>query len=153
MLQEALKNKQNYSDAANAIMSLHYKGLDASKMSTAEIMQALSSMGKSPPEGTSAILFAARVKSVARNQTVAGDFKEGTFDLEKSRGLRGWFDRNGGKGWIDCKASTKKKKVPCGRTKAGKGSKRAYPACRPNLSACNKKGVRRKKSSKRISWD
>jgi hypothetical protein len=78
--------------------------------------------------------------------------KEGTFDLEKERGLKGWFDRNHGKGWIDCKASTKDKKVACGRKKAGKGADRKYPACRPTLSACNKKGTRRKKGGKRVSW-
>lgn len=77
---------------------------------------------------------------------------EGTFDLEKERGLRGWFDRNKGKGWIDCKASRKGKLVPCGRSKAGKGAERKYPACRPTLSACNTQGKKRKKSSKRISW-
>lgn len=79
--------------------------------------------------------------------------REGTFDLENERGLRGWFDRNHGKGWIDCRASTKDKKVPCGRKKAGRGADRKYPACRPTLSACNKKGVRRKKSGKNISWE
>jgi hypothetical protein len=78
---------------------------------------------------------------------------EGTFELEKERGLRGWFDRNHGKGWIDCKASTKDKKVPCGRKKAGRGAGRKYPACRPTFSACNKKGVKRKKGEKNVSWD
>ena len=80
------------------------------------------------------------------------EIQENIFKLEKERGLRGWFDRNKGKGWIDCKASKKGKLVPCGRKKAGKGSERKYPACRPTLSACNKTGVRRKKSSKTISW-
>jgi hypothetical protein len=79
--------------------------------------------------------------------------KEGTFDLEKERGLRGWFDRYRGKGWIDCKASRKGKLVPCGRKKAGKGAERKYPACRPTLSACNKKGVRRKKGKDSVSWE
>lgn len=79
--------------------------------------------------------------------------KEGTFDLEKERGLKGWFDRNRGKGWVDCKASTKDHIVPCGRKKAGRGADRKYPACRPTLSACNAKGKRRKKGKKRISWD
>ena len=79
------------------------------------------------------------------------DFREGTFDLEKERGLRGWFDRNKGKGWIDCKKSKKGHLVPCGRKKTGKGTERAYPACRPVLSACNK-NKNKKKSSKRISW-
>lgn len=78
---------------------------------------------------------------------------ESTFKLEKERGLKGWFDRNHGKGWIDCKASKKGKTVPCGRKKAGKGTEREYPACRPTLSACNKKGKKRKKNSKRISWE
>ena len=78
---------------------------------------------------------------------------ESKFKLEKERGLKGWFDRNQGKGWIDCKASKKGKLVPCGRKKTGKGAEREYPACRPTLSACNKKGKKRKKSSKRISWE
>jgi len=78
---------------------------------------------------------------------------EDTFKLEKERGLKGWFDRNGGKGWVDCRASRKGRIVPCGRDKAGRGADRKYPACRPTLGACNKKGVRRKKSKKRISWD
>lgn len=79
--------------------------------------------------------------------------KEDTFKLEKERGLKGWFDRNHGKGWIDCKKSKKGNLVPCGRKKTGKGAEREYPACRPKLSACNKKGKKRKKSSKRISWE
>ena len=77
---------------------------------------------------------------------------EGIFNLEKERGLRGWFDRNNGKGWIDCKKSKKGSLVPCGRKKAGRGTDRKYPACRPTLSACNKK-ARKKKGSKRISWN
>lgn len=81
------------------------------------------------------------------------DISEGTFDLEKERGLRGWFDRNKGKGWIDCKASKKGHLVPCGRKKAGKGTERKYPACRPTLSACTAKGKKKKKSSKRIDWN
>lgn len=77
---------------------------------------------------------------------------EGTFDLEKSRGLKGWFDRNRGKGWIDCKKSSKGNLVSCGR-KSASDSSRSYPACRPTLSACTKKGVRGKKSSKSVKWD
>lgn len=80
------------------------------------------------------------------------DFKENTFKLEKERGLRGWFDRNHGKGWIDCKASKKGSVVPCGRNKAGRGTDREYPACRPNLSACNSVGKKRKKDSTPVSW-
>jgi len=81
------------------------------------------------------------------------EINESKFKLEKERGLKGWFDRNHGKGWIDCKASKKGNLVPCGRKKTGKGAEREYPACRPTLSACNKKGKKRKKSSKRISWE
>lgn len=77
---------------------------------------------------------------------------EGTFDLEKKRGLKGWFDRNKGKGWIDCRASKKGHLVPCGRSKTGKGADRKYPACRPTLSACTSVGVKRKKSSDPVSW-
>ena len=80
------------------------------------------------------------------------DIKEGTFDLEKKEGLRGWFARNGGKGWVDCKASKKGEIVPCGRKKAGRGADREYPACRPTLSACNSVGKKRKKGSKPVSW-
>jgi len=77
---------------------------------------------------------------------------ESKFKLEKDRGLRGWFDRNNGKGWIDCKASKKGHLVPCGRKKAGKGAERKYPACRPTLSMCNT-SKHKKKSSKPISWE
>ena len=69
------------------------------------------------------------------------------FSLEKSQGLHGWFKRNKGKGWIDCKTGK-----PCGRKKAGRGAKRKYPACRPTKSQCNKAGSRRKKSGRTVSW-
>lgn len=80
------------------------------------------------------------------------DFKEGIFDQEKKEGLRGWFGRNGGKGWVDCNKSTEGNFVPCGRKKAGRGTDRKYPACRPTLSACNSIGKKRKKNSNPISW-
>ena len=85
------------------------------------------------------------------NKTEQSQIDESIFKLEKERGLRGWFDRNQGKGWIDCKASKKGHLVPCGRKKAGKGAERKYPACRPTLSACNK-SKHKKKSSKPIRW-
>lgn len=85
------------------------------------------------------------------NKSEQQELDENIFKLEKERGLRGWFDRNKGKGWIDCKASKKGNLVPCGREKAGKGAKRSYPACRPTLSACNK-SKHKKKTSKAISW-
>lgn len=77
---------------------------------------------------------------------------EGTFDKEKENGLHGWFSRNQGKGWVDCKASKKGSVVPCGRNKAGRGTDREYPACRPTLSACNSTGKKRKKDSTPVSW-
>ena len=85
------------------------------------------------------------------NKTENSQIEESIFKLEKERGLKGWFDRNQGKGWIDCKASKKGHLVPCGRQKTDKGAERAYPACRPTLSACNK-SKHKKKSSKPISW-
>jgi hypothetical protein len=66
------------------------------------------------------------------------------FSLEKKEGLRGWFKRNKGKGWIDCRTGK-----PCGRQKGEK--RRSYPACRPTKAMCNSR-KRYKKSSKRISW-
>lgn len=150
---EALKDRKQYDNAMQAIMALHYAGVDAETASREEIKNALEKMGKNSPEDVGMDLFVSRIKSVAKGGTEAGDFSEGTFDLEKKRGLRGWFDRNRGKGWIDCKASKKGHLVPCGRKTAGEGAERKYPACRPTLSACNKKGTRRKKSSKPISWE
>jgi hypothetical protein len=68
-------------------------------------------------------------------------------------GLRKWFSRNNGKGWVDCKASKAAgKAVPCGRKKASERRGTGYPACRPTLSACTSAGMRRKKSAKRVSW-
>lgn len=153
MISEALKNKKDYDDAAQAAMFLHYNGKNAADMSSHEIMKELHKLNKTPPQGVSDILFAARVRSVAKETIKSDDFVESTFKLEKERGLKGWFDRNNGKGWIDCKASKKGNLVPCGRKATGKSAERSYPACRPTLSACNKKGTRRKKSSKRVSWE
>ena len=58
-------------------------------------------------------------------------------------GLRKWFSRNKGKGWIDCKTGK-----PCGRKK---GEKRAYPACRPTKAQCTS-AAKKKKGPERISW-
>lgn len=87
------------------------------------------------------------------NSKIESNMNEDTFKAEKEKGLRGWFSRNKGKGWIDCKASKKGNLVPCGRKKAGRGTERKYPACRPTLGACNKTAVNRKKGSKPISWN
>ncbi len=76
------------------------------------------------------------------------DYKP-NFSKEKEQGLHGWFARNKGKGWINCRTGG-----PCGRSSADKkGGK--YPACRPTKAQCKSAGkgpLRRKKSSKPISW-
>ena len=59
-------------------------------------------------------------------------------------GLRKWFSRNQGKGWIDCKTGK-----PCGRKSAKGGSKRPYPACRPTKAQCTSASRR---ACRRISW-
>jgi len=65
----------------------------------------------------------------------------------KKEGLKKWFSRNGGKGWIDCKTGK-----PCGRKSAKKGkSKRPYPACRPTKAMCSS-SMKKKKGPARISW-
>jgi hypothetical protein len=65
-------------------------------------------------------------------------------------GLKKWFSRNQGKGWIDCKTGK-----PCGRKSRTK-SKRGYPACRPTMAECKKKGakaaIKKKTSKKRVNW-
>lgn len=68
------------------------------------------------------------------------------FSKEKSKGLHGWFERQGGKGkskgWVDCNTCRtvdgKKKCKTCGRQEGEKRAK--YPACRPTPSACGSKG-------------
>src|SRR5210317_2201838 len=61
-------------------------------------------------------------------------------------GLKKWFSRNKGKGWIDCKTGK-----PCGRKSATK-SKRPYPACRPTKAQCTD-AKKKKKGPGRISWE
>lgn len=67
-----------------------------------------------------------------------------SFKKEKEQGLHGWFSRNKGKGWVDCKTGK-----PCGRQKGEK--RKGYPACRPNMAQCTS-AMRKKKGPKRISW-
>ena len=55
-------------------------------------------------------------------------------------GLKKWFSRNKGKGWIDCKTGK-----PCGRKSATK-SKRPYPACRPTKAQCNAAAKKKKRT-------
>jgi len=74
--------------------------------------------------------------------------EEGKFDLEKKYGLRGWFMRNKGKGWVDCKTGK-----PCGRQKGEK--RKGYPACRPTMAQCKAAGkgpLKRKKGKRKITW-
>jgi hypothetical protein len=74
------------------------------------------------------------------------EVKKTDYSKEKEKGLRGWFERQGGegsKGWVDCNTCKKdpetgrKKCKPCGRKE---GENRKYPACRPTPSACGTKG-------------
>jgi len=70
------------------------------------------------------------------------------FSKEKEQGLHGWFARNDGKGWVNCRTGG-----PCGRDNADEGGK--YPACRPTKAQCKSAGkgpLRKKKSSSPISW-
>ena len=75
------------------------------------------------------------------------DYKP-NFSKEKEQGLHGWFARNKGKGWVNCRTGGQ-----CGRESADSGGK--YPACRPTKAQCKSAGkgpLRKKKSSKAISW-
>ena len=75
--------------------------------------------------------------------------EEGGFGLEKKYGLHGWFKRNKGKGWIDCKTGK-----PCGRQKGEK--RKGYPACRPTKAQCDTAGktpLKKKKGKKEVSWN
>jgi len=78
------------------------------------------------------------------NTLIEKILEENKFSLEKKYGLRGWFMRNKGKGWVDCRTGK-----PCGRQKGEK--RKGYPACRPTKSMCSSR-KRHKKSGKRISW-
>lgn len=84
--------------------------------------------------------------------------KKTDFSKEKSKGLHGWFERQGGKGkskgWVDCNTCRKdpdtgrKKCKPCGRQD---GEKRKYPACRPTPSSCGTRGKGKKWGKKSTS--
>jgi hypothetical protein len=70
------------------------------------------------------------------------------FDREEKEGLHGWFARNRGKGWVNCRTGG-----PCGRESADEGGK--YPACRPTLAQCKSAGkgpLRKKRGPKAIRW-
>ena len=72
--------------------------------------------------------------------------KKANFSAEKKKGLHGWFSRNKGKGWVDCKTGK-----ACGRKSAKGGSKRPYPACRPT-KAMSTSAKNKKKGPASISW-
>ena len=74
--------------------------------------------------------------------------KKTDFSKEKSKGLHGWFERQGGKGkskgWVDCNTCKKdpetgrKKCKTCGRKEGEERAK--YPACRPTPASCGTRG-------------
>ena len=63
----------------------------------------------------------------------------------KKEGLRKWFGRNNGKGWIDCKTGK-----PCGRKSAKGGSKDYIQPV--GLLGLNATQQRIKRKVLRISW-
>jgi len=70
------------------------------------------------------------------------------FKREKEQGLHGWFARNRGKGWVNCRTGG-----PCGRESADSGGE--YPACRPTHAQCKSAGkgpLRKKKGEEEVSW-
>lgn len=77
-------------------------------------------------------------------ETILAYLEESDFKLEKERGLKGWFDRQGASGsaggWVDCKTCRKDKKT--GRKKCSacaQGDRKEKPYCRPKPSDCGKK--------------
>ena len=70
--------------------------------------------------------------------------KKSSSSPEKKKGLHGWFSRNNGKGWIDCKTGK-----PCGRKSAKGGSSRPYPSCRPKAVAQKMTSAEKRSSTTR----
>ena len=89
------------------------------------------------------------IKEILLDEARKKKKKKKDFSFEKNRGLRGWFDRQGGsgksKGWVDCntcrtnKKTGRKKCKSCGRQEGETRAK--YPRCRPTPSQC--KGYKR----------
>ena len=101
--------------------------------------------------GTAYIIFrpeqAKFIETITVNEAKKKAYKP-NFSKEKEQGLHGWFARNDGKGWVNCRTGG-----PCGRDNTDKGGK--YPACRPTKAQCKSAGkgpLRKKKSSSPISW-
>lgn len=83
------------------------------------------------------------LRNVVR-EAILAYLEESDFKLEKERGLKGWFDRQGASGsaggWVDCKTCRKDKKT--GRKKCSacaQGDRKEKPYCRPKPSDCGKK--------------
>jgi hypothetical protein len=85
-----------------------------------------------------------KMSSLNKQFDITVNFLLEKFEKEKKQGLHGWFSRNKGKGWVDCKTGK-----PCGRQKGEK--RKGYPACRPTMAQCNSRS-KYKKGAKRISW-
>ena len=93
-----------------------------------------------------------RVGKEELDELTVYEAKKTDFSKEKSKGLHGWFERQGGKGkskgWVDCNTCRKdpktgrKKCKTCGRKEGEKRAK--YPACRPTPSACGTRGKGKK---------
>lgn len=133
----------------DAVLNALLEGSDKPKHDACYYKAKRAYKGKFPSAYASGYMVQCREKGA---ENYGQSVSEGKFDLERERGLKGWFDRNQGKGWVDCKASRKGHLVPCGRSKTGPGADRSYPACRPTLSACT--GTKKKKKSSRpIKWD
>ncbi len=82
------------------------------------------------------------IRDIVRDMVVSY-LEEADFDLEKKRGMKGWFDRQGAAGseggWVDCKTCRKDKKT--GRKKCSQcaqGDRKEKPYCRPKPSDCGK---------------
>ena len=70
-------------------------------------------------------------KGFSQRAHCAGKVKDRKTAKSGSEGLRKWFGRNNGRGWVDCKASKAAGKfVPCGRKTTSESRKTGYPACR-----------------------
>lgn len=93
---------------------------------------------------------ATKVEEIPQSEDEQLNLSFESFDKEKKEGLHGWFSRNHGKGWVNCKSSKPGHIVPCGRKKGSKGGK-GYPACRPTLSMCSGSKAK-KKSHTAIKW-
>ena len=86
----------------------------------------------------------AKTTTLAVVKVAKGKKRSGSSD-----GLKKWFSRNKGKGWVNCKTGG-----PCGRKSKKSGG--SYPACRPTMAQCKtakgKAATHKKTPSKRVNW-